>query len=68
MLIEFHGDNKLLSEFVIMGDRSNNKCGFKRYIVKLTFKVKGRKIWLSNGLCDDLKVCKQCVHICAHEQ
>ena len=24
MLIEFHGDNKLLSEFVIIGDRSNN--------------------------------------------
>ena len=24
MLIEFHDDNKLLNEFVIMGDRSNN--------------------------------------------
>ena len=43
MLIEFHGDNKLLNEFVIMGDRSNNA-------IKLTFKVKGRKTWLSNGL------------------
>ena len=43
MLIEFHGDNKLLNQFVIMGDRSNNA-------IKLTFKVKGRKIWLSNGL------------------
>ena len=65
MLIEFHGDNKLLSEIVIMGDRSNNAI-LKG--VLLTFKVKGRKIWLSNGLCDDLKVCKQGVHFCAHKQ
>ena len=37
-MIEFHGDNKLLSEFVIMCHRSNNA------IAKLT-------LWLSNGLC-----------------
>ena len=55
-MIEFHGDNKLLSEFVIMFQRSNN------VIAKLT-------LWLSNGLCDHLKLRMQAMYLfCEHEQ
>ena len=39
-MIKFHGDNKLLSEFVIMGDRSNNAI-LKGVLLSWPLKWKG---------------------------
>ena len=73
-MIEFHGDNKLLSEFAIMSHRSNNailkhlvprdKLSIRYSLLMPRFCIPSSKLtlWLSNGLCNHLKGCKQCVY------